>query len=90
MTISALGNVLSSASVAHVKKTASFLLSRQMLRQDGIQGLFAVMFGEQDETVPAEEMAPLDKLEYVSRLINTVPQGVKQEVYSGANFLHTT
>ncbi|KAI0353496.1 hypothetical protein OH77DRAFT_1591208 [Trametes cingulata] len=78
--ISAVGAALSSppSSLPYVRRTCTFLLSRQLLRPEGIRGLCESVFGEED--VSGEEVA-LDKLEHVSRLLNAVPAGMKVQEY---------
>ncbi|KAI0772085.1 hypothetical protein BD413DRAFT_52804 [Trametes elegans] len=80
--ISALGRALSSgsSSLPYVRKTCTFLLSRQLLRPEGIRGLCESVFGEEDAS--GEDVA-LDKLEHVSRLLSTVPAGMKASEYLG-------
>ncbi|KAG9128193.1 hypothetical protein FRC07_003743 [Ceratobasidium sp. 392] len=62
----------------YVQKAASGLLSRQVLRPDGISGLCAAVFGE------GEEVAPLVKLERVARLLTAVPSQMDRETYMRA------
>ncbi|KAI0368111.1 hypothetical protein BV20DRAFT_1045207 [Pilatotrama ljubarskyi] len=81
--ISAAGIALSSppSSLPYVRRTCTFILSRQLLRPEGIRGLCESVFGEEDAS--GEDVA-LDKLEHVSRLLNAVPAGMKAEEYLGA------
>ncbi|KAI0824765.1 hypothetical protein BC628DRAFT_1419872 [Trametes gibbosa] len=78
--ISAVGRVLthSSSSLSYVRKTCTFLLSRQLLRPEGIRGLCESIYGEEDA---AGEDVALDKLEHVSRLLSAVPIGMKVQEY---------
>ncbi|KAI0638028.1 hypothetical protein C8Q77DRAFT_405922 [Trametes polyzona] len=80
--ISAVGQVMSSppSSLPYVRRTCTFILSRQLLRPEGIRGLCESVFGEEDAS--GEEVA-LDKLEHISRLLGTVPAGLKVEEYLG-------
>lgn len=66
-----------SSSLPYVRKTCTFILSRQLLRPEGIRGLCESVFG--DEEASGEDVA-LDKLEHVSRLLSTVPTGMKTQV----------
>ncbi|KAI9001411.1 hypothetical protein BD414DRAFT_519479 [Trametes punicea] len=78
--ISATGIALSRApsSLPYVRKTCAFILSRQLLRPEGIRGLCESVFGEEDTS--GEDVA-LDKLEHVSRLLGTAPAGLKPQEY---------
>ncbi|GLB33781.1 hypothetical protein LshimejAT787_0106650 [Lyophyllum shimeji] len=76
-TITALGGILSSVPppVAHVRKLCVSLLGQQLLRPQGVRGLCAAVFGqEQDETL-------VEKLQHVARVLMTVPANVKPEDY---------
>ncbi|OSX60155.1 hypothetical protein POSPLADRAFT_1066562 [Postia placenta MAD-698-R-SB12] len=79
-TIAALGIILSDSSISlpYARKSCSFLLSRQLLRPEGIPGLLSAVFGEEDMS---GEDAPLEKLEHVGRLLTTVPASMKPEDY---------
>lgn len=81
-TIAAFGGLLSdkSTTLPFVRKSCGFLLSRQLLRADGVAGLLAAVFGEED--ISGED-APLEKLEHVARLLGTVPASMKPEVRAG-------
>ncbi|KAI0663236.1 hypothetical protein C8Q70DRAFT_501309 [Cubamyces menziesii] len=78
--ISAIGLGLSStsASLPYVRKTCTFILSRQLLRPEGIRGLCESIFGEEEAS--GEDVA-LDKLEHVSRLLGTIPAGMTPKEY---------
>ncbi|KAH7930074.1 hypothetical protein BV22DRAFT_1191545 [Leucogyrophana mollusca] len=80
-TISALGAILSGTPPPppHVRKSCSSLLSRQLLRPEGVRGLCAAVFGEQDN--PDE--SPLEKYEHVARVLTSVPAGMKPSEYFG-------
>lgn len=77
-TIAALGGVISSTPPPppHVHRTCAYLLSRQLLRPEGVRGLLSAIFGEEE----ASDEAPLKKLEYVARVVTAVPAGMKPEV----------
>ncbi|KAL0949934.1 hypothetical protein HGRIS_009961 [Hohenbuehelia grisea] len=80
--IVALGAVLSSESIApHVRKVCSGLLSRQLLRPDGVQGFFAAIFGDED-TMEGE--VDLAKLEHSARILTTPPANMTPSEYFGA------
>ncbi|KAI9069217.1 hypothetical protein FKP32DRAFT_1682994 [Trametes sanguinea] len=81
--ISAAGLALSStsSSLPYVRKTCTFILSRQLLRPEGIRGLCESVFGEEDTS--GEDVA-LDKLEQVSRLLGAIPAGMKPQEYLGS------
>lgn len=61
----------------HLPKTCGFLLSKQLLRPDGLQGLYTAVFGEEDS-----ESAPLDKLEQIVKILTAVPASLTPEVCS--------
>ena len=63
---------------SYVHKTCSFLLSRQLLRQGGIRGLCAALFGEEIET--SENDVSLDKLKHFAKTVQTVPPSVPPQV----------
>ncbi|CAE7211100.1 unnamed protein product, partial [Rhizoctonia solani] len=63
------------ATPSYVQKTASVLLSQQVLRADGVSGLCAAVFGEGDE------VAPLVKLERIARVLGAVPAQMDREAY---------
>ncbi|KAJ6613487.1 hypothetical protein B0H10DRAFT_1805501 [Mycena sp. CBHHK59/15] len=75
-TITALGAVLSTKPCPpHVHKSCASLLSKQLLRPEGIRGLCAAVFGEDADEVQ------LEKLEHVARVLTTAPAGMSLEVY---------
>lgn len=59
------------------------LLSRQVLRPDGVQGLFAAVFGEEETT--GGDIA-VEKLEHVSTVLNAVPANTKSQVRVKGSF----
>jgi len=78
-TISALGAVLSGKPppATHARKSCASLMSRQLLRPEGLLGLCAAVFGEGEDF---QENNPLDKLEQVARVVSAVPTGMKPKV----------
>ncbi|KIJ70504.1 hypothetical protein HYDPIDRAFT_143972 [Hydnomerulius pinastri MD-312] len=76
-----LGAILSSSPSlpAHVRKLCSSLLSKNLLRPEGIRALFTAVFGEQE----GPEDPQLEKYEHVSRILKSVPAGMKHEEYFG-------
>ena len=78
-TIVSLGAVLqaSPALPPHVHKACTSLLNRQLLRPEGVRGLLTAVFGDEDLSVVD---TPLEKLDHVSRLLQTVPPGTSEEV----------
>ncbi|TFK55674.1 hypothetical protein OE88DRAFT_1652095 [Heliocybe sulcata] len=62
----------------HATKVCGSLLSRQLLRRDGVRALFMALFTE-DEL--SGESTPLDKLELISRILRSVPAKTKPEEY---------
>lgn len=80
-TISALGAVLSGppSPAPHVRKACASLLSKQLLRPEGIVGLCAAVFGEGEDSEPN---ISLEKLEHIARVLSAVPTGMKPKVES--------
>ncbi|KAI0773425.1 hypothetical protein BC629DRAFT_722564 [Irpex lacteus] len=64
--------------LTYVRKACSYLMSRQLLRSDGVRGLLLALFPD-DEV--SEENAPLEKLESVSRVLQTIPAGMTAQEY---------
>lgn len=52
-------------------------MSRHLLRPGGVQGLFTVLFSEED--ISGDD-APLEKLEHVARLLKAHPSGISEQV----------
>ncbi|KAF8812411.1 hypothetical protein BYT27DRAFT_6419485 [Phlegmacium glaucopus] len=77
-TISALGTIISAPCPAHVRKTGSFLLTKQLLRPHGVRGLLDVMFGE--ETL-LDDGIRLQKQEHIARILMTIPANMKATEY---------
>lgn len=78
-TITALGRVLSSAPQLppYAHRSCTSLLSRQILRPEGVRGLCIAIFGEGDTQ---GDDAPPEKFEQISRVLTTVPRASKPEV----------
>jgi len=53
------------------------LLGKQIIRPDGVDGLYAAVFGEEEVT---GDEASLEKLEHISRVLTTVPPGTHPQV----------
>ncbi|KAK0499796.1 hypothetical protein EDD18DRAFT_1152660 [Armillaria luteobubalina] len=81
--ITALGGAISSLSPGPVfaLRTCSMLLSKQVMRTNGVNGLCAAVFGDSEETV---EEVRLDKLEHVAKVLTAVPKGMDPKDYYGA------
>lgn len=78
----ALGSVMSSTnSVPHIRRTSGYLMSRQLLRPEGVKGLCAAVFGDSEN---ADDIQ-LDKLQHISRVLITVPAGMVPKVSSHTN-----
>ncbi|KAI9509135.1 hypothetical protein F5148DRAFT_1348955 [Russula earlei] len=60
----------------HVHKSCASLLSRQLMRPDGVRGLFEAVFGD-----GVSEEAPLEKLLHVAQVLGAVPSAVTAEEY---------
>ncbi|KAF9259487.1 hypothetical protein L218DRAFT_963519 [Marasmius fiardii PR-910] len=79
-TIASLGGVISArSSVPHIRRACGFLMSRQLLRPDGIKGLYAAIFGES-----TGDDIKLEQLEHVSRILSTVPANTDPQDYFSA------
>lgn len=78
-TISVLGAVISAspAPATHARKACASLLSRQLLRPEGVRGLCAAVFGEGEES---GDSTSLEKLQHVSRVLCAIPAGMKPKV----------
>ncbi|KAI9574473.1 hypothetical protein HD554DRAFT_2165961 [Boletus coccyginus] len=74
-----LGVVLSSTPPPppHVRKLASSLLTKSLLRPGGIRALFAAVFGEQE----GSDDPPLEKYERTAGILMAVPASLKPEEY---------
>ncbi|KAJ3558366.1 hypothetical protein NM688_g970 [Phlebia brevispora] len=72
--ITALSALLAdSSALPYVRKSCSYLLSRQLLRREGVDGLLTALFSEGDI---AGDDAPLEKLENVAKLLSSLPAGM--------------
>ena len=80
-TISALGAIISAPSLAYVRKAGSSLLTKQLLRPHGVQGLLDVMFGQEDSL---EDGVRLEKQEHIARILMTIPANMKATVSSAS------
>ncbi|KAF7790090.1 hypothetical protein EIP86_001040 [Pleurotus ostreatoroseus] len=77
--ITALSALLADASaLPYVRKACSYLLSRQLLRREGVRGMLAALFSEEDAT---GDDAPLEKLENVAKLLKSLPVGMMDTNY---------
>ncbi|KAG6378921.1 hypothetical protein JVT61DRAFT_13206 [Boletus reticuloceps] len=74
-----LGAVLSSTPPppSHVRKLCSSLLTKSLLRPEGVRALFAAVFGEQE----GSDDPPLEKYERTAGILVVVPAGLKPEEY---------
>ena len=81
-TIASLGAIMSSSPPPpqHVHKSCASLLSRQLIRPNGVRGLFAAVFGENES-----EDAPLEKLLHVAQVLGAVPSVFTAEVRPNIN-----
>lgn len=52
-------------------------MTRQILRREGVRGLFIALFAEEDM---AGDDAPLEKLDNVSKLLKSLPTGMDETV----------
>ncbi|PFH46324.1 hypothetical protein AMATHDRAFT_155621 [Amanita thiersii Skay4041] len=79
-TITALGGVLSSLPPPspHMHRICATLLGKQITRPDGVRGLCAAVFGEEEA---GGDEAALEKLQHVSHVLTTVPSGTNTEDY---------
>ncbi|KAF5393666.1 hypothetical protein D9757_000047 [Collybiopsis confluens] len=75
--ILALGNIISSNSVPHIRRVCGSLMTRQLLRTEGVKGLCAAVFGDSEKVDDVQ----LDKLQHVAQLLGTAPTGLKPEEY---------
>ncbi|KAM5540366.1 hypothetical protein V8D89_005824, partial [Ganoderma adspersum] len=76
--ISAVGKILSNTptSLPYARRASTFILGRQLIRPEGLRGLCESVFAKED--VSGDD-APLEKLEHVARVLNTVPAGMTAE-----------
>ncbi|EKM59775.1 uncharacterized protein PHACADRAFT_114971 [Phanerochaete carnosa HHB-10118-sp] len=79
--VTALSGILSGqVSLVYVQKICSHLMSRQILRHNGVRGLFIALFAEED--VSGDD-ALLEKLENVAKLLRSLPKGMEENQYYG-------
>ncbi|KAL4242026.1 Tango6 family protein [Abortiporus biennis] len=77
--ITSLSAVLAASDLpSYARKACGFLLGRQILRRDGVRGMFSALYSEEEQS---GDDAPLEKLEQVSQLLIYVPSGIKEPVY---------
>ncbi|KAG7449381.1 uncharacterized protein BT62DRAFT_964531, partial [Guyanagaster necrorhizus] len=81
--ITALGGVISSLSPGPVfaQRTCSMLLSKQVMRTQGVNGLCAAVFGDSEDS---GEEVHLDKLEHVAKVLTAIPKGMEAKDYYSA------
>ncbi|KAK0206796.1 hypothetical protein DFS33DRAFT_1421493 [Desarmillaria ectypa] len=81
--ITALGGIISSLSPGTVfaQRICSVLLSRQVMRSQGVNGLCAAVFGDSEE---AGKELHLDKLEHIAKVLTAVPRGMEPKDYYSA------
>lgn len=76
--IAALGMTLQDGKLPpYAKKACAYLMSRQLLRHEGVRGLYAAIFA--DEELSGDE-ASLEKLERVAQLLTVPPQALNPKV----------
>jgi hypothetical protein len=67
----AIGAILSAKmKIAFVGNACNFLLNRQLLRPDGVKGLFSSVFGEASSLIEVDD---LTKMEHAAKILTTVP-----------------
>lgn len=67
----------SKSKVVYTNQVCTSLLSRQLLRPDGVRGLFSSVFGEASSIVEADDLA---KMEHVAKVLTTVPAKMDSKV----------
>jgi len=75
--MSSLGTILSSSTIPHVRKACTSLLTQELLRPDGVQGLCEAMFSGEETN---GDGARIEKLEQIAHTLNSTPATMKQEV----------
>ena len=60
----------------HTRKVLGTLLTQQLRRPKGVNGLLTIMFGDELEG----DDPPLDKLMQVAKILTAIPAAVKPEV----------
>lgn len=77
--ILALGGVISALPTPpYIRRFASSLLTRQILRPHGVRGLFEAVFGDDEENMA--EGNDLDKLEHTANVLTAVPKDIDPKV----------
>ncbi|KAH9483052.1 Transport and Golgi organization protein 6-like protein [Psilocybe cubensis] len=79
--IVALGGILSATSPPpplHTRKTCSLLLTKQLLRPEGVPGLCEAMFSAEETS---SDEVKVEKLEQIAKTLNTVPANMKAQEY---------
>jgi hypothetical protein len=61
----------------HVRKACASLLTQQLLRPDGVQGLCEAMFSEEETN---GDDPRIEKLEQIAHTLNSLPATMKKEV----------
>lgn len=75
--MSSLGTILSSSTIPHIRKACASLLTQELLRPDGVQGLCEAIFsGEELDG----DGARIEKLEQIAHTLNSTPATMKKEV----------
>ena len=67
-----------------MRRISTMLLGKQIIRPDGVNGLYAAVFGEEEMT---GDDASLEKLEHISRVLTTVPPATHPQVCSIVSFV---
>ncbi|KAG8918949.1 hypothetical protein FRC01_001559, partial [Tulasnella sp. 417] len=80
--IASLGGILAQFNLPTLRSTCGQLLSEQLLKPEGVRGLFSAVLGD-DPSIG--EAVPLAKLEHVARVLGAVPSTMTTEDY-----FHTT
>jgi len=66
----------STSSIPHVRRTCGYLLSKQLLRAEGVRGFCAAVFGDTENV----DEIQLEKLQHIANVLSTPPSGMKAEV----------
>ena len=69
--------MISAPSLAHVRKAGSSLLTKQLLRPHGVQGLLDVMFSGEDSS---DDGVRLEKQEHIAKILMSIPSNMKATV----------
>lgn len=76
--ISALAATIAAPCLTHIRKAGSALLTKQLLRPHGVQGLLDVMFGEENSL---DDGLRLEKQEHIAQILMTIPGTMKATEY---------